>query len=138
MIEEQMQKTIQYTCEGAGAKATFQYRKGYDAVYNHPEQTKKVEQLAKLIVGEDQVKHQAPTMGGEDFAYYLQKVPGTFFFVGGGNPEIKADHPHHHPLFDVDERSMLITGKIFLSVVLNELTEGTDVPNTVTYLNTSA
>jgi amidohydrolase len=138
LIEEQMQKTIQYTCEGAGATATFQYRRGYDAVFNHLEQTKKVEQLAKLIVGEENVKHQAPTMGGEDFAYYLQKVPGTFFFVGGGNPEIKAVHPHHHPLFDVDERSMLITGTIFLSVVLNELTEGTDLPNTVTYLNTSA
>lgn len=56
-------------------------------------------------------------MSGEDFAYYLQNVPGCFFFVGGGNPDIGAKYAHHHPKFDVDERAMLLIGKLFISLV---------------------
>lgn len=57
-----------------------------------------------------------PHMGMEDFAYYLQRVPGTFFWVGGKNPDKNAIYPHHHPKFDVDEQSMLIIGKMFISI----------------------
>jgi metal-dependent amidase/aminoacylase/carboxypeptidase family protein len=52
-------------------------------------------------------------------------VPGTFFFVGGGNEEIGATYPHHHPKFDVDERAMLIIGKLFVSAVFDYLSSGT-------------
>jgi len=60
-------------------------------------------------------------MTGEDFSAYLQKVPGAFFFVGVGNPELDAIYPLHHPRFDGDEQAMLITGKLFLHLVWKEL-----------------
>ncbi|AFL94563.1 hypothetical protein containing amylohydrolase domain [Thermococcus cleftensis] len=44
-----------------------------------------------------------PTMGAEDFAFYLQKVPGAFLTLGIRNEEKGIIHPHHHPRFDVDE-----------------------------------
>ena len=47
-----------------------------------------------------------PTMGGEDFSAYQQKAPGVFAFVGAGNAEKGFDFPHHHPRFDIDERSL--------------------------------
>jgi len=56
-------------------------------------------------------------MGAEDFTYYLQKKPGTFFFVGGGNESINAIYPHHHPKFDVDEQSMINTGTVFIEAL---------------------
>jgi amidohydrolase len=49
-----------------------------------------------------------PIMGGEDFAYYLQEVPGCFFFIGAGNEEKGATYPHHHPHFDIDEDALSI------------------------------
>lgn len=44
-----------------------------------------------------------PTMGAEDFSFYLQKVPGVFLALGIRNEEKGIVHPHHHPKFDVDE-----------------------------------
>jgi metal-dependent amidase/aminoacylase/carboxypeptidase family protein len=123
MIEESIGLITTSTCEGAGATAKYDFTRGYPAVWNHPNETNRVEALAKSILGQEKVKRMTPIMGGEDFSYYLQKVPGTFFFVGGGNPDIKATYPHHHPRFDVDERSMIITGKIFISAVLDFLSE---------------
>jgi amidohydrolase len=129
MIEESIGQITKSTCEAAGATFKYDYQRGYPAVWNHPDETRRVEKLTKTIVGDEKVKQMKPIMGGEDFSYYLQKVPGTFFFVGGGNPEIGATYPHHHPMFDVDERSMLITGKIFISSVLHYLSNGTIQPS---------
>ncbi|MFM1652133.1 M20 family metallopeptidase [Brevibacillus sp. B_LB10_24] len=123
-IEESIRQITASVCEGAGATAKVEYRRGYPAVWNHPEETRRVEELARQIVGEENVKHLPPRMGGEDFAYYLQQVPGTFFFAGGGNPEINATYPHHHPNFDVDERAMLVIGKVFVSAVFHYLSDG--------------
>jgi metal-dependent amidase/aminoacylase/carboxypeptidase family protein len=52
----------------------------------------------------------------------LQRVPGTFFWVGGKNPDKNAIYPHHHPKFDVDEQSMLIIGKMFISIFIAKTT----------------
>jgi amidohydrolase len=128
MIEQAIGDIARHTCEMAGASCNYQYRRGYPAVWNHPEETQRVVSLAKQIIGEENVTTLAPIMGGEDFAYYVQKVPGTFFFVGGGNSEINATYPHHHPKFDVDERSITITGKVFIAAALNYLTEGAAKP----------
>lgn len=50
-------------------------------------------------------------MGGEDFAYYLQNVKGTFFFTGAKPVNAENVYPHHHPKFDIDEKALLIAAK---------------------------
>ncbi|HJV46342.1 MAG TPA: M20 family metallopeptidase [Bacillota bacterium] len=122
MIEESIGQIAKHTCEMAGATCSYEYKRGYPALWNHPEETRRVAELAKQLIGDENVTKLAPVMGGEDFSYYLQKVPGTFFFVGGGNPTTNAIYPHHHPKFDVDEHSLTITGKVFMAVVLDFLT----------------
>lgn len=47
-----------------------------------------------------------------------QERPATFFNIGGRNPDIEATYPHHHPKFDVDERSMIQTGQVFIAALL--------------------
>jgi len=56
--------------------------------------------VAKRTLGKDKVVDIDPVMGGEDFAYFLEKVPGAFLFLGAGDG---MDFPHHHPAFDIDE-----------------------------------
>ncbi|RNB81845.1 M20 metallopeptidase family protein [Brevibacillus panacihumi] len=121
LLHEQITKITKATCEAADAAGSLVFRKGYDAVWNHPEQVRSVEEAAIRVVGEDKFKRVEPSMTGEDFSAYLQKVPGAFFFVGVGNPEQDAIYPLHHPRFDGDERAMLITGKLFLHLVWKEL-----------------
>ncbi|WP_202081522.1 M20 family metallopeptidase [Caldalkalibacillus salinus] len=123
-VEQAIGEIAEATCQLAGAKYHYNYRRGYPTLWNHPHETQKIETLAQSVVGQENVKRMDPIMGGEDFAYYLKEVPGSFFFVGGGNPEIGAEYPHHHPMFDVDERAMTITGKMFISAVLDFLSDG--------------
>lgn len=47
-----------------------------------------------------------PNLGGEDFAHYLQKIPGAFFFLSSSNPKKGTDIPHHNPRFNIDEDVM--------------------------------
>ena len=62
-------------------------------------------------------------MAGEDFSYYLQHVPGTFFFTGAGNEEKGIIYPHHHPKFDIDEEAMLVAAKCLAAVTIDYLNE---------------
>lgn len=117
LIEKSIGQMTTATVEGAGATAKYVYTRGYPATWNDPHETKRVEKLAKVVVGEKNVLRLPPLMGGEDFSYYLQNVNGNFFFVGSGNEQIGATYPPHHPLFDVDERCMLNIGKLFISIV---------------------
>ena len=55
------------------------------------------------LFGEDKVQDIDPVMGGEDFSYFLQKVPGAFLFFGMGDG---MEYPHHHPAFDIDEKAL--------------------------------
>lgn len=128
-IEKAIGRITRSTCEGAGADSNYTFTRGYPPLWNHPEETKRVKELAKCLVNEGHVIDIPPSMGGEDFAYYVRAVPGTFFVVGGHNPEINAVYPHHHPKFDVDERSMLIIGKLFISTVFHYLSGEAITPN---------
>lgn len=100
------------------------YTRGYDSVYNHPKETERFVEVMKEKFGEEEVLEREASMGGEDFGYFLQVRPGTFFNVGGGNPEIGADYPHHHPRFNIDERAMLQAGKAFLAIAEDYLVIG--------------
>ncbi|MBM7649216.1 amidohydrolase [Bacillus ectoiniformans] len=120
-IQKKMKQLLHSLCENAGAEYDFRYVTGYPPVVNHKEETKLAEKCAEEILGEDQCFRTEPLMVGEDFAYYLQKVPGTFFLTGAGNPEKAADYPHHHPNFDIDESSMLHAAKILASCAWNYL-----------------
>lgn len=92
----------------------MEYQHGHAALYNHIEETRELKEKTEEILTEHKVIYQGPFMGGEDFSYYLQKVPGTFFYVGGRNEEINAVYPHHHPKFDVDEEAIVTIRKVFL------------------------
>ncbi|OFD38497.1 amidohydrolase [Bacillus mycoides] len=81
-------------------------------------------EIAKRDLGRDRVIEVPPIMGGEDFAYYLEHVPGAFFFTDAGNEEIGTTYQHHHPQFDFDERAMLVGGKLLLSLVNSYLRDG--------------
>lgn len=78
---------------------------------NHKEETDFLVQIAQSVPEVTTVEETEPHMGGEDFAYYLQKVPGTFFFTGAKPQGVETAYPHHHPKFDINEKAMLIAAK---------------------------
>ncbi|MBN8210272.1 amidohydrolase [Bacillus sp. NTK071] len=119
--EQLVQQISEMTCRTHGAEAHVTYNRGHMALYNHKDQTIKATAIAKKLFGAENVSNKDPIMGAEDFSFYLNEVPGTFFFVGGRNPDLNAIYPHHHPKFDVDERAILGIGKMFLSLVFSKM-----------------
>lgn len=92
----------------------LKYSKGYPPVVNTTNETDLIVNAARKIEDIEELVELKPSLGGEDFSYYLQRVPGSFFYTGTRNENFKADFPHHHPKFDIDETGMLNAVKVFL------------------------
>ncbi|WP_340372634.1 M20 family metallopeptidase [Peribacillus sp. FSL E2-0218] len=110
-IEKEIERVVKGTCIVSDATYDYTYTRGYPTTVNHKEETEFVAKLAHSVPGVEAVNETPPIMGGEDFSYYLEKVKGTFFFTGAKSPDWEQAYPHHHPKFDIDERSLLIAAK---------------------------
>jgi len=73
------------------------------AVINDAEVAEVVRAAAEAVVGPENVFPDVRTMGSEDAAYFIQEVPGCYFFLGSANAERGLNAPHHNPRFDFDE-----------------------------------
>ncbi len=97
---------LERACAGVaathGLERRFRWIEGYPPLGNDPRIARVAMDSASLAVGASRVRELSiPSMGGEDFAYYLERVPGCFWFMntqGEGR-----SFPNHHPRFDVDE-----------------------------------
>jgi amidohydrolase len=110
-IEDEIDRIIAGTCAMTGSSYIFRYDRGYPAVVNHSKETAFLTSCAQKVAEVTTIEETEPQMGGEDFAYYLQNVPGTFFFTGAKPIGKETGYPHHHPKFDIDEKAMLIAAK---------------------------
>lgn len=101
-----------------GGTAEVEMDWGAPPVVNHDEMTKLAQEAAKNVVGEEHViaSLPAPNMGGEDFAYYLQKAPGAFCFLSSSNTEKHTDVPHHNPRFNIDEDVLYKGSALFVEI----------------------
>jgi amidohydrolase len=103
-IARRIEEMVAGITKSMRAEYEYKYTFGYPPVVNDAQFTKDFVETAKKVVGEENIIEIAePTMGGEDMAYFLERVPGTFFFLGGSNEKKGIVHPHHNPKFDVDE-----------------------------------
>ncbi|MNC42063.1 putative hydrolase YxeP [compost metagenome] len=119
--QERITKVTADTCSMFGADYKLDYKLGYPPVINHRTETEWVMDTAAQLFGAEKVKECPLIMAGEDFSFYLEKIPGCFFFVGAGNKEVGITAPHHHPRFDIDESAILQTAQLFTGLVLRKL-----------------
>lgn len=120
-IERQLEEVLKSACAIYGADYTYDYMRGYSPVINDSETTARFMEEVKDVPRVEQLVIADPGMGGEDFAYYLEKVPGTFYFTGAKNPDWTVAYPHHHPKFDMDERALLIAANTLGHAALSYL-----------------
>lgn len=104
--------------QALGCTVDVQIEKGYDSLWNHAEQVEIVRQAVNDSFGEESFKDIAPIMPVEDFSYYLQKIPGAFFFVGANPANGENSFPHHHEKFDFHEPAMEMIAKVFAATYL--------------------
>ena len=93
LIQHRMREIATHTCLAHGMGCEIEFFKGYPPTVNHSEHTDLSRQVMADIVGEANVLTQHPTMGAEDFAFILQKLPGCYCFIGNGEGEHRLpDH----------------------------------------------
>ena len=121
LLQERIGALVTGIAAAMRAEATVEYARGYPATVNDPELTELVRRACEATVGPDKVLTGAPMMGAEDFSYFLEAVPGSFFFVGSKNPERGLVWGHHHPRFDLDEAALAVGIEAMVRVALDYL-----------------
>jgi amidohydrolase len=85
MIERRMQEVAEHTCAAFGAHCEFVFERNYPPTINHDAETAFFRRIAADVAGKDNVLEFEPTMGAEDFSYFLQAKPGCYFLIGNGD-----------------------------------------------------
>lgn len=106
LMEERITKVATDIAEAMGATVTVDYSRGYPPTVNDEAMTQLASEAGAAAVGAENVITRPPAMGAEDFSYFLEEKPGSYFFVGSKNEEKGFIWGHHHPKFDIDEESM--------------------------------
>lgn len=112
-IENQLRVYAEQVAAVYGASAEVDYVRGTQAVINGEESAHLVQDVAVSAFGEEVLYHEKPTMGGEDFSFYLDEVPGCFALVGSGNAEKDTQWAHHHGKFNLDEDAMVTGAELY-------------------------
>ena len=109
LIEQRMRDISQHTCAAFGVGCEFEFSRNYPPTINHADETAFARGVMTELVGADNVLEFEPTMGAEDFAYYLQAIPGAYFVMGNGD----GDHRQsghglgpcmlHNPNYDFND-----------------------------------
>ncbi|MDP9363396.1 MAG: amidohydrolase [Chloroflexota bacterium] len=106
LMAERIEALVRGIAGAMRAEVDFAYRFGYPPTVNDPAMTELVRSAVAEVVGPEGVLDGPLHMGAEDFSYFLERVPGCFWFVGSKNEERGLVWGHHHPRFDIDEAAM--------------------------------
>ncbi|MDO5649669.1 MAG: amidohydrolase [Gallicola sp.] len=116
MIKQRIHELTEHICQAHSATAYVDYLDGYPPLINHFEETALIQNLFETQFGQDHVFETEARMGGEDFAYYLEKIPGSFYYIRAGAFE-EENYPHHHPKFQIDEDCLQVGIETILTIM---------------------
>jgi len=119
-----VEKAVRRRCAGiaaaSGCELRFEWHQGYPCTVNDPRMADYVAKVARKALGEERfVPVARPSMGGEDFAYYLEKVPGCFFLVGVEPADRVGYPPLHSDRYDFTDGALGVGMRIFVELVTN-------------------
>lgn len=118
-IEREVKRLVKGLEEEFGVSCKLTYTPDYPPLYNNPELTEKVAVALKNanIKEITEVKEVPPMAPSEDFAYYAEKFPACFFYIGCTPKGVDKPYFNHNPKFDIDEDSLLVAAKAVGQVV---------------------
>jgi amidohydrolase len=117
-FHQRIDSIVSGICDAYGANYQLEYTELYPPVVNDEKITNLVRSMATEIVETPLgIVPECQTMGGEDMSFFLQQVPGCYFFLGSANPDRALAYPHHHPRFDFDETALMMGVEMFVRCV---------------------
>ncbi|HEY5826132.1 MAG TPA: M20 family metallopeptidase [Cyclobacteriaceae bacterium] len=107
--------------EAMGAKCEVELSRGYPYLENNPEVTRRIRKAAEEYVGKENIVDLDISMGSEDFAYYSQVIPASFYRLGTRNENKGITSYIHTPTFDIDEDALKLSPGLMAWMAINEL-----------------
>jgi amidohydrolase len=118
LIGQRLEAIISGICQMHGADYKLDHWQLYPPTINDSAIAELVASVAAEVLETPiGVVPECQTMGGEDMSFFLQQVPGCYFFLGSANPDKGLAYPHHHPRFDFDETALGMGVEMFVRCV---------------------
>lgn len=118
---QKIKKMAENIAEGMGGKCEVEISHGYPYLQNNPELTRRIRKAAEAYVGAENVVDIDITLAAEDFAYYSQVIPASFYRLGTANKEKGITSYVHTPTFDIDEDALGIGPGLMAWMAIQEL-----------------
>ena len=119
-MELGIERVAQGVAQAFGAKVQVDFRRNYPPTVNEPGATRIAERIAGAVVGDENVVRDAqPSLGGEDFAFFLEQRPGCYVWLGQGGGPLSCSV--HHPRYDFNDEVLPIGASWFATLVEQEL-----------------
>tara|TARA_B110000046_G_scaffold60610_1_gene68079 strand:- start:5731 stop:6936 length:1206 start_codon:yes stop_codon:yes gene_type:complete len=129
-VEKRMAKISQDLCAAFDCEGQFVFERAYPATINHVAQAQYMREVAEDLLGQNQVVDFTPTMGSEDFSFFLQEKPGCYFALGNGDGDHR-DLLHgmgpctlHNPSYDFNDALIPIGASLWVRLVEARLGKG--------------
>jgi amidohydrolase len=107
-VVERFEQIARGVGEGMGCQIEVNIKRLTPALVNNDSVTAQVQETARRVLSESNLDTAGYiTMGAEDMAFMLEKVPGCFLFIGSNDKSRHLDYGHHHPKFDFDEEALV-------------------------------
>ena len=123
---ELIRQMVEHISEASGAKSETRILVGYPCLDNNAEVTSMCQKAAIAFLGEEKVHELPQRMTSEDFAFYSQEVPATFYRLGTGWAEEERNFPVHSNRFDINEDALETGIGLMSYIVLSNLTGATE------------
>jgi amidohydrolase len=120
-VKAKMEAILKGVTSSYGATYTLDYKDNAPVTYNDPKLAASATAALVTAFGKDRVETPTPQMVSEDFAYYQQRIPGFYFFIGVGNPEKGITAMWHTEYYDMDEDALRIGMRAMATVVIERL-----------------
>ena len=124
-VLERLEQIVYNVAESNNIEAKITYLVSYPITYNDPYLYEEILPTLERVNGEKNVHLMKAITGAEDFSYFQEKVPGTYFFIGGSKPDVDLSTvaPHHTPDFYVDDSAISTGIRSMVSLTLDYILE---------------
>jgi amidohydrolase len=122
MIERRMCEIAHATCSAFDASCDFSFKRNYPPTINHVAESEFIRGVLGQVVGAHNVKEFEPTMGAEDFSFYLLEKPGCYFVIGNGDGSHRAGGHGagpcmlHNPSYDFNDTLIPLGASMWVRV----------------------
>jgi hippurate hydrolase len=118
LLEQRIKALVTAQAESFGVRAEVDWRQGYCVLVNHQAQTDFARQVALDLVGPERVTLNGPQLtGSEDFAFMLEKVPGSYLLIGNGDGDSAGACMVHNPAYDFNDENIATGSAYWIALV---------------------